>query len=353
LNTEFYTDAQRGEFWIGTRPDLKAFSGAVGLQVKPLAELESDLSKRLPLGSRTYRISDQNTDEKLQRTIDEMRLVKDNYEIGEIKRAIEITKNGFEKVIAEIPQLLDKPRSERSVEGIFYRNAIEQGNNIGYDTIAASGENATTLHWTRNIGTLKSGELLLLDAGAEVDSLYTADITRTIPLSGHFNKFQRDIYELVLRASNAAFEQAKPGNKFIDMHNAALEVIAEGLIALEIIKDKSLKDVLNPEIGGEHRRWMCHGTSHHLGLDVHDCAKARRELYVEGILEPGMVFTIEPGLYFKSDDELVPAQYRGIGIRIEDNVLITEDGYENLSQSFPKNTEHLESWIATIWQNNA
>ena len=137
-----------------------------------------------------------------------------------------------------------------------------------------------------------------------------------------------------------------PGNRFRDVHAAAMEVIAERLGAWGLLP-VPVEESLSPE-GQQHRRWMVHGTSHHLGLDVHDCALARRELYLDAVIEPGMVFTIEPGLYFKSDDLLVPEEYRGIGVRIEDDVLITADGNENLSAALPRRPEDVETWMAGL-----
>ena len=175
---------------------------------------------------------------------------------------------------------------------------------MGYDTIAASGDHACTLHWIRNDGDLRDGDLILIDAGVELDSLYTADVTRTLPINGRFTDAQRKVYDAVYAAQQAGIAAAQPGAKFSDVHRAAVTVIAEHLYAwglLPVSAEESLTDD-----GGQHRRWMVHGTSHHLGLDVHDCAQARREVYREGTLEPGMVITVEPGLYFNRDDELLP-----------------------------------------------
>jgi Xaa-Pro aminopeptidase len=152
----------------------------------------------------------------------------------------------------------------------------------------------------------------------------------------------------VLDAADAAFAVAKPGARFRDVHAAAMEVIAARLEEWGFLPDGvTAADALGDD-GQQHRRWMVHGTSHHLGLDVHDCAQARRELYLDGVLEPGMVFTIEPGLYFKADDLAVPEEFRGIGVRIEDDVLITEDGNENLSAALPRRPEDVEAWMASL-----
>jgi Xaa-Pro aminopeptidase len=187
---------------------------------------------------------------------------------------------------------------------------------------------------------------VLIDAGAEVDSLYTADVTRTLPVDGTFTEVQRRVYQAVLDAADAAFTAATPGSLFRDVHAAAMEVIAARLAEWGLLP-VSAEESLSPG-GQQHRRWMVHGTSHHLGLDVHDCAQARRELYLDAVIEPGMVFTIEPGLYFKSDDLLVPPEYRGIGVRIEDDVLVTADGNENLSAALPRRPDEVEAWMARL-----
>jgi Xaa-Pro aminopeptidase len=236
-------------------------------------------------------------------------------------------------------------RGERVVESAFFARARMDGNDLGYETIAASGAHACILHWIQNDGPVKQGDLLLLDAGVELESLYTADVTRTIPVSGHFNPTQRKIYEAVLEAADAAFAIAKPGVKFSELHAAAMRVIATKMIEWGFI-DIALEEAL----AGDrqlHRRWMVHGTSHHLGMDVHDCDQARREMYREGILREGMIFTIEPGLYFQPDDLLVPEEFRGIGARIEDDVLVTATGVENLTAALPRHPDDVEAWIAS------
>jgi Xaa-Pro aminopeptidase len=162
-------------------------------------------------------------------------------------------------------------------------------------------------------------------------------------VSGEFSRVQRLVYEAVLEASDHAFSVVKPGALFRDIHQAAMTVIARrvsewGFLPVDV--DASLA----PE-GQHHRRYMIHGTSHHLGLDVHDCAQARREMYIDKELEVGMVFTIEPGLYFQPDDETVPEEWRGIGVRIEDNIVVTESGAVNLSSAIPRIAEDVENWV--------
>ncbi len=218
---------------------------------------------------------------------------------------------------------------------------------MGYDTIAASGPHACYLHWTRNDGAVVPGDLILIDAGVEVDSLYTADITRTLPVSGRFTEVQRRVYEAVREAADAAFAAARPGVPFRRVHEAAMEIIAARVAEWGLLP-VTAEEALDADRGGQHRRYMVHGTSHHLGIDVHDCAQARREMYYDGLLEPGMVFTIEPGLYFQIDDLTVPQEYRGIGVRIEDDIVMTSDGPVNLSAGIPRTADEVEEWIARL-----
>ena len=166
------------------------------------------------------------------------------------------------------------------METAFEGRAREEGNGVGYDTIAAAGPHACTLHWIRNDGPVREGDLVLVDAGVEVDSLYTADVTRTLPVNGTFTPAQAQVYEAVLDAADAAFAVARPGTRFRDVHGAAMQVIAERLHAWGLLPGSRVEESLDAE-GQFHRRWMVHGTSHHLGLDVHDCAQARREMYLD------------------------------------------------------------------------
>jgi Xaa-Pro aminopeptidase len=286
-------------------------------------------------------------DAELAQALSELRLTKDEFEIEELREACRQTVEAFSAVVAQLPEAVRRGRGERWVEGIFGLHARHVGNAVGYDTIAASGEHACTLHWIRNDGDVRNGDLLLLDAGIELDSLYTADVTRTLPVNGRFSDDQRMVYDAVYAAQQAGIEAARPGAKFSDVHDAAIRVIAAHLEEwglLPVSAEESLA-----EDGGQHRRWMVHGTSHHLGIDVHDCAQARRENYREGTLQPGMVLTVEPGLYFKADDELVPERLRGIGVRIEDDILITETGCVNLSSALPRTSADVERWMAEVW----
>ncbi|MEV7798430.1 aminopeptidase P family protein [Microbacterium foliorum] len=334
--TEFYADATVGEFWIGPRPSLAGVAADLDVATDHLEEF-SNAEGELVL----------EEDDDLTRFVSELRLVKDEYEIAEMRRAVDITAKGFEDVIRSLPEAISHARGERVVEGVFHRRAREDGNGEGYDTIAASGPHACYLHWTRNDGTVVPGDLILVDAGVEADSLYTADITRTLPVSGTFTEVQRRVYETVREAADAAFAAARIGVRFREVHEAAMRVIAARVAEWGLLP-VTAQEALDADAGGQHRRYMVHGTSHHLGIDVHDCAQARREMYYDGILAPGMVFTIEPGLYFQIDDLTVPAEYRGIGVRIEDDILMTQDGPVNLSADIPRTADEVEAWIARV-----
>ena len=331
---EFFANPAIGEFWVGPRPTLEDVETQLGIKTKDIKEFKAD--------KKTWSAVLDIQDEELMIALSSLRFVKDDYEISEMKKAIEITAKGFSQVVKSLPEASRQHRGERVVETAFYSTARQLGYELGYETIAASGAHACILHWTKNDGEVKPGDAILVDAGAEVDSLYTADITRTIPVSGKFSKEQLWVYNAVLEASDAAFAVVKPGIKFRDIHNAAIAVIAKKVEELGILP-VTAKEALESE-NQHHRRYMVHGTSHHLGLDVHDCAQARREMYQDGTLEAGMVFTIEPGLYFHQNDLTVPEAYRGIGVRIEDNVLVTKTGSENLSAMIPREPNEIEAW---------
>jgi Xaa-Pro aminopeptidase len=276
--------------------------------------------------------------------LSEMRLLKDAQEVRELSAAIATTKRGFEDVIAG----LRTARHEREVEGIFNLRARVEGNDIGYNTIAAAGEHACILHWVKNEGAVRPGTLLLLDAGVEAHSLYTADITRTLPVSGRFSREQRQVYELVHAAQAAAFDQVRPGRDFLEPNRVAMKVLAEGLERLGILEDAA--EALADQ-NQFYKRYSLHNVSHMLGLDVHDCAQARAETYKFGKLKPGMVLTVEPGLYFQTDDLTVPARFRGIGVRIEDDVVVTAKGVRNLSADIPSEASAVEGWMAKVWKS--
>ena len=336
-SSEFFANSAIGEFWVGQRPSLDEVSRLLQLETKSIREYQ-DFIESLDGNFITLKHS------ALAEFVSELRLVKDEYEIGEMRKAVAASIKGFEEVAASLAKAKAHPRGERVVETAFFSEARANGHDLGYETIAAAGEHACTLHWIINNGPVRDGELLLLDAGVEMESLYTADVTRTIPINGKFSPLQREIYEAVLEAADAVFAMAKPGVLFKEMHATAMRVIAEKTHGWGFLPG-SVEDSLNPE-NQHHRRWMVHGTGHHLGLDVHDCAQARREMSMDAELKPGMIFTIEPGLYFHKNDLLVPEEFRGIGVRIEDDVLVTENGVENLTAGLPRKVDELEAWLA-------
>lgn len=350
----FFTDRKKGELWVGPRLGVPESLRRFGVdETRPLPELSAFLaSVQGDPKSRLLRGIDElidpviatnpEQDALFAQSLSEMRLIKEPIEIAELEVSIASTKRGFEDVI----QRLRRARSEREVEGVFNLRARVEGNDVGYGTIAACGHHACVLHWTHNNGEVKQGDLLLLDAGVEGNSLYTADITRCLPVSGTFSDAQREVYELVLASQDAAMAQVKPGNDFLAPNRAAMEVLAKGLERMGILS--SAEEALRDE-NMFYKRYTLHNVSHMLGLDVHDCAQARQEAYKFGKLRPGMVLTIEPGLYFQIDDKTVPEKYRGIGVRIEDDVLVTEEGVRNLSVSVPKSVTEVEAWMADTW----
>jgi Xaa-Pro aminopeptidase len=368
---EFFGDSRYGEFWVGARPGLADIEAELAVSARHINDFPDAVGKNIgATGIRIVRDADReltaavdalreesadssetlrDADDELAHFLSTLRLVKDEWEIRQMRDAIEATANGFDAVIAALPDALERGRGERWVEGVFGLHARHQGNGVGYDSICAAGNHANTLHWIKNTGDITDGDLLLLDAGVEVDSLFTADITRTLPANGRFSEAQRQVYDAVYAAQEAGIAAVKPGAKFSDVHDAAIRVIAEHLHAWGLLPNGvDVAATLDKEHGQYHRRWMVHGTSHHLGLDVHDCALARREEYMGAELAPGMILTVEPGLYFKADDLLVPAELRGIGVRIEDDVLVTSDGCENLSADMPRTSTDVEAWIANI-----
>ena len=350
---EFFTNAQYGELWVGARRGVVEAALYYDITTAPLEELPSFLASLEGAPVATLRgfdaridglISPSGDDERLATELSEQRLIKDSFEIDQLQLAIDYTVAGFTDVVRALPAA--EGRGERVIEGVFNLRARVEGNGVGYSTIAASGSNATILHWVENDGIVRKGDLLLLDAGIECNNLYTADVTRTLPISGTFTPQQRMLYEIVLRAQEAAMQAVKPGVAFRHPHEVAMRVITEALVELGILQ-MSAEEALRPDRQLQ-RRYTLHGTSHWLGIDVHDCANARNDVWT-GPLEAGQVLTVEPGLYFQKNDLTVPEEFRGIGIRIEDDVLVTEDGFRNLSAALPRDPDEIEAWMAKVW----
>jgi Xaa-Pro aminopeptidase len=334
----FYRDSRYGELWVGRRFTLAEAKARYQIETRNLSELKDLLAD----GKKLLSLEDKD----FATFISEQRLCKDEYEVRELQRAVNATALGFNDVIRAIPAAVNTPRGERVLDSAFYGRARILGNDLGYNTIVGAGSHACVLHWTRNDGDLYPGELVLIDAGVEMESFYTADITRTFPINGRFSPAQRALYMLVYEAQLAGFAAVKPGALFSDVNKACQEVLARGLADMGVLTI-SAEESMKPEVG-LHRRWTLHGSSHHLGIDVHDCAQARKEMYSDAPLREGMVLTVEPGLYIQPDDELFAPEYRGIGIRIEDDVLVTADGYLNFSERIPRHPDDIETWMKRV-----
>jgi Xaa-Pro aminopeptidase len=269
--------------------------------------------------------------------IHEMRLFKQPAELDVMRRAADITHEGHEPAALLARGAVHEYELQAVIEYTFRRRGAR---GAAYTTIVGSGRNATILHYIANDQKLRDDELVLIDAGCELEG-YASDVTRTYPIGGRFSGPGRAIYEVVLAAQQAGLEACRPGSTLPAIHDAAVRKIVEGLVGLDLLSG-SVEDLIANEA---HRRFYMHNTSHWLGLDVHDVG-----LYRVGgeprPLERGMVFTVEPGIYVSDDDEAVDPRFRGIGVRIEDDVTITTDGYENLNAALPKAPEELEALIA-------
>ena len=276
--------------------------------------------------------------------LSELRLVKDEWEIGELQGACDITTLGFEDSVREWDRVLEY--GERWIEGTFFRRARAMGNDIGYDSIVGGGRHATTLHWIENSGPITPGELVLLDMGAEASSLYTADVTRTLPGRRHLHPGAAR--PLLAGARGAAGRHRRRTSRGgVPRAPRGRDVGARARAGGPGLLPVSAEEALSPD-SRVYARWTLHGTSHMLGMDVHDCAAADTGIYPGGDLEEGMVLTVEPGLYFQEDDLLVPEELRGIGIRIEDDVVVTADGVRNLSEALPREPDEIEAWMAEL-----
>jgi Xaa-Pro aminopeptidase len=360
---EFFRSAKYGELWIGRKHSLEETGVRLGLEVRDVERLDGELTGVERGKVRVLRGFDAALDRRfaaeeaaadaegrprlsrdgeLAAVLSELRLVKDSWELAQLQEAVDITVRGFEDVARVLPA--DGPIPERVLEGVFAARSRAEGNGLGYDSIVGAGPHATTLHWITNDGATAPGELLLMDMGVENNQLYTADVTRTLPVSGTFTPLQRQVYDIVHASQVAGMEAVKPGAEFQDIHQACMRVLAEGLKDLGILPG-SVEEALDRD-SLIYRRWTLHGFGHMLGLDVHDCANSRPEHYYRGSVQEDFVLTVEPGLYFQANDELVPEELRGIGIRIEDDVRVTAEGCENLSAGLPRAAADVEAWMA-------
>jgi Xaa-Pro aminopeptidase len=273
---------------------------------------------------------------ELGHLLDEMRLFKDRDELKLMQRAADISVQAHEVAMRAARPGVREYELQAELERVFRMHDAEPA----YGSIVGAGANACVLHYRANNGQARDGDLVLIDAGAEFRG-YAADITRTFPVNGRFSAPQRALHDLVGAAQAAALAQARPGVAYEAGHNAAVETLTEGLLKLGLLKGKLEKNIAD----GSYRRFYRHKTGHWLGLDVHDVGEYR----IEGesrLLEPGMVFTIEPGLYVSPDDATVDPKWRGIGIRTEDDVLVTKDGYQVLTDKLARSADEIEALMA-------
>lgn len=369
-NPRFFSDSKHGEFWIGPRPLPSDLAVMSGIEVKSVDALSDALGRgagsdgiriRLMRGydeqmdARVNAVRERcglggaeenaDVDAILEEREDEGRIIKHPREIEEIRKAVRAAERGFDRVADMLPVARKVDRGERLLEATFTHSARFDGNGVSFETNAGSGQRATILDYHANDRRLEDGDLFLIDAGVETESLYCSDITRTFPVNGKFSKPQREIYQAVLDSSNAAIAAAnKPGAVYHDMIGAVMDSIAHSLEKLGILP-VSAEEALGPD-GHQYYRWLYHGTGHFMGLDVHDSYHSRDEMYPFSRLKPGMVFTLEPGLYFDEADELVPERYRGIGVRIEDDLEVTPEGETRLMTRFARTPDEIEQWLA-------
>jgi Xaa-Pro aminopeptidase len=270
----------------------------------------------------------------LEHILHEMRLFKSAAELKLMRRAAEVSSAAHVKAMQKCRAGLYEYQIEAEIIYHFHQQGLRS---VAYPSIVAGGKNACTLHYTQNSDKLKSGDLLLIDAGAECDH-YAADISRTFPVSGRFTETQKLLYQLVLDAQLAAIEEIKPGAPLNLVHDASVSVITRGLVSLGLLKGRVSRLIKSEK----YKQFYMHRIGHWLGMDVHDVGdyKINQEWR---LLEHGMIMTVEPGIYIPQDLKSVEPCWRGIGIRIEDNVLVTATGNEVLTHSVPKTIEEIES----------
>jgi Xaa-Pro aminopeptidase len=348
------------EVWDGARAGIEGAKADFGASAAfPIAELTQKLPDYLENTERLFYALGRNrpTDDKVlaavqvtrtrgrrgpsypvqivdpETVVHEMRRLKSPHEVSLLEQAIEVTREAHADAMRATKPGMYEYEVEALLRGAFRRRGAERP---AYGPIVGSGPNATVLHYRKSDRKMNAGELLLIDAGAEF-GYYAADVTRTFPVSGTFTAPQRAIYELVLAAQEASIAATKSGATMMDVHEASVRVIAKGLVELGIIEGP-VEDAIKEE---RYKRYFMHKTSHYLGMDVHDVGR----YFNSGKhrpLEPGVVITVEPGIYIADSDDKAPPQYRGIGVRIEDDVLVTETGCRVLSDAIPKRVDDIE-----------
>ncbi len=351
------------EIWHGRRAGVRGAKTTYGAdEAYPIAQIDEILPRLLENQSRIYYtlghrpdfderlmgwlnqvrgkiragVSAPHTFVSLDPLLHEMRLIKSAQEIKTMRRAAAISIDAHcQAMTACQPGMY-----EYQIEALLLHRFLHLGSRApAYPPIVAGGRNACILHYTDNSDRLREGELLLIDAGAEYD-MYASDITRTFPVSGRFTPAQRAVYDIVLAAQEAAIGQIRPGNTWNDPHMAAVEVLTEGLVSLGLLQGK-LNELIEKEA---YRRFYMHRTGHWLGMDVHDVGSYRQGDRWR-TLQPGMVMTVEPGLYIPQAPD-IPRRFRHIGVRIEDDVLVTKEGCEVLTRALPKEAEAIEALMA-------
>ncbi len=351
------------ETWTGRRPGVEGAKRDFGAdEAQPVEALHKELPEILRSVVRIYHVlgRDALLDRRIVDVIEdlrrrsragleppteivdprsivhEMRLVKESAELEIMRRAQAITREAHEAAAA----LAQPGRIEHELEAVLdYTFRRRGGSGPAYTTIVGGGANAAILHYVTNDQPLREGDLVLIDAGAELEG-YAADVTRTYPVGGHFEGPGLAVYEVVLSAQEAALTACRPGVTLEELHELALRQLVQGLCELGLLNG-SVDELIASEA---YRRFYMHRTSHWLGLDVHDVGSYSKHGKPRRV-EPGMVFTIEPGLYISADAEIDDTRFRGIGVRIEDDILITEDGYQNLSADIPKRPEEIAAWV--------
>ncbi|MET8885382.1 aminopeptidase P family protein [Streptomyces rubiginosohelvolus] len=339
-------DAHRGAFWDGQPSPSPDVAVTLGLPVLPLSRLPEVL--RAAGRARAIHGLDDDVDAmitadggELPRIIARMRLVKDEHELALLRQTAADTVTAFGALAAALPAATTS--GEAHLEGVFLQYARTLGHGPAYNPVVGAGEHTTVLHWMRNDGRVREGDLVLIDAGIEGRERYAADVTRTFPASGVFTPEQRAVYDLVYAAQEAALALVRPGVTLRDLHVAAVKVIGAGLRRLGVLTDRVAGELPDEQVV---MRWMPHGIGHMLGIDVHDCLAVAAEAATMP-LEAGHVITVEPGVYLSPHDALVPAHLRGIGVRIEDDIIVTPDGHDNLTAALPRSSDAVERWLAS------
>jgi Xaa-Pro aminopeptidase len=304
------------------------------LDMQILAYLSGQRQRRLKTAYPPHTIVDPTI------VIHEMRLHKTPEEVELMQTAATISAEAHVLAMQKTRPGMNEFQIESLIEAYMRDNGAS---GVAYNSIVGGGENATILHYVENNRPLKDGDLILIDAGAEYQG-YAADITRTFPVNGKFTQAQRDVYDVVLDVQERCIEATKTGNTVKARHEMSIELLTEGMKKLGLLKGKT-KDLIKKK---SFMRYYMHGVGHYLGLDVHDAGRYFTDQTAKNSrpFAPGMVLTVEPGLYIPPDDKSAPAKYRGIGIRIEDDVLVTEEGNRNLTAKVPKNPDEIEAIMA-------